>query len=212
MELIKDKLYEIREQYEYSMSNGDKRVENWFLMSSPWPTLAVILVYYIFIWLGPKYMENREAYKLQTPMIIYNFSIMGLSVYIWCSCVYSMYMAGYKFSCTPVSYTYDTYDITIAAALWWYYFSKGIELLDTVFFILRKKNNQLSFLHVYHHSTMFILWWIGVKWVAGGQSTVGASINCFVHIIMYFYYGMSALGPRFQKFLWWKKYLTILQL
>lgn len=29
---------------------------------------------------------------------------------------------------------------------------------------------------------------------------------------MYSYYLFSALGPRFQKFLWWKKYLTALQM
>ena len=44
-----------------------------------------------------------------------------------------------------------------------------MEFADTAFFILRKKNNQLTFLHVYHHSTMFCLWWIGIKWVAGGS-------------------------------------------
>jgi len=42
-------------------------------------------------------------------------------------------------------------------------------MIDTLFFIVRKKNNQVSFLHVYHHASMFPLWWIGVKWVAGGQ-------------------------------------------
>ena len=47
--------------------------------------------------------------------------------------------------------------------------------MDTFFFILRKKNNQISFLHVYHHATMFPLWWIGVKWVAGGQCTISHS-------------------------------------
>jgi len=59
--------------------------------------------------------------------------------------------------------------LQIASALWWYYISKGVEFLDTVFFILRKKFTQVSFLHVYHHCTMFILWWIGMKWVPGGQ-------------------------------------------
>lgn len=38
-----------------------------------------------------------------------------------------------------------------------------------MFFILRKKNNQLTFLHVYHHGTMIFNWWAGVKYVAGGQ-------------------------------------------
>lgn len=40
-----------------------------------------------------------------------------------------------------------------------------------VFFILRKKNSQLTFLHVYHHGTMIFNWWAGVKFVAGGQCT-----------------------------------------
>lgn len=40
---------------------------------------------------------------------------------------------------------------------------------DTACLVLRKKSNQLTFLHIYHHSTMFCLWWIGVKWVAGGS-------------------------------------------
>lgn len=29
---------------------------------------------------------------------------------------------------------------------------------------------------------------------------------------MYFYYMMSAMGPEYQKYLWWKKYLTTIQL
>ena len=55
----------------------------------------------------------------------------------------------------------------------------------------------------------------------GGYSTLfffllaafmGAMVNAFIHVIMYTYYGMAALGPQFQKYLWWKKYLTRLQL
>lgn len=40
----------------------------------------------------------------------------------------------------------------------------------------------------------------------------GAMLNSFVHVIMYTYYGVAALGPKYQKYLWWKKYLTMLQL
>lgn len=40
----------------------------------------------------------------------------------------------------------------------------------------------------------------------------GAQMNAFIHVIMYMYYGLAACGPKFQKYLWWKRYLTILQL
>ena len=37
------------------------------------------------------------------------------------------------------------------------------------FFILRKKNNQMTFLHIYHHGTMVFNWWLGAKYAPGGQ-------------------------------------------
>ena len=49
-----------------------------------------------------------------------------------------------------------------------FYFSKLVEFMDTIFFILRKKNSQITFLHVYHHVTMPFIWWIAIKWFAGG--------------------------------------------
>lgn len=97
-------------------------------------------------------------------------------------------------------------------AVWWYYFSKLLEFCDTVFFILRKKDKQFTFLHVYHHSTMFSLCWIGIKWVPSGSTFLPAMVNSFIHVLMYSYYALSALGPKIEKYLWWKKYLTILQL
>ncbi|XP_078417083.1 ELOVL fatty acid elongase 8b isoform X3 [Cetorhinus maximus] len=81
-----------------------------------------------------------------------------------------------------------------------------------IFFILRKKYNQITFLHVYHHGTMIFNWWAGVKYVPGGQSFFIGLLNSFVHIVMYLYYGIAAMGPHMQKYLWWKRYLTMLQL
>lgn len=47
---------------------------------------------------------------------------------------------------------------------------------------------------------------------SGGMGSFHAMVNSSVHVVMYFYYGLSAAGPRFQKFLWWKKYMTAIQL
>lgn len=40
----------------------------------------------------------------------------------------------------------------------------------------------------------------------------GATINSGIHVLMYGYYGLAAFGPKIQKYLWWKKYLTIIQM
>jgi len=100
----------------------------------------------------------------------------------------------------------------MARAVWLYYIAKITELLDTVFFVLRKKQRQISFLHLYHHTLMPVCAFIGVKYFAGGHGTLLGFINSFIHIIMYAYYLLSAMGPAVQKYLWWKKYITILQI
>ncbi|MGH0191423.1 UNVERIFIED_CONTAM: hypothetical protein FKN15_063696 [Acipenser sinensis] len=55
-------------------------------------------------------------------------------------------------------------------------------------------------------------WWFGVKFAAGGLGTFHALLNSIVHVIMYSYYGLSAMGPAYQKYLWWKKHMTTIQL
>lgn len=81
-----------------------------------------------------------------------------------------------------------------------------------LFFILRKKNQHVSTLHVIHHGVMPFSVWMGVKFAPGGHSTFFALLNTFVHIVMYFYYMVAAMGPQFQKYIWWKKYLTTMQM
>uniref|UniRef100_A0A8C5CB07 Elongation of very long chain fatty acids protein n=1 Tax=Gadus morhua TaxID=8049 RepID=A0A8C5CB07_GADMO len=200
------------EFYKWSLTISDKRVEKWPMMSSPLPTLAISCLYLLFLWAGPRYMQDRQPFVLRKTLIVYNFSMVVLNFYIAKELLIASRAAGYSYLCQPVNYSEDENEVRIASALWWYYISKGVEFLDTVFFILRKKFNQVSFLHVYHHCTMFILWWIGMKWVPGGQAFFGAGINSSIHVLMYGYYGLAALGPQIQKYLWWKKYLTIIQM
>ena len=45
-----------------------------------------------------------------------------------------------------------------------------------------------------------------------GHGTFYVIINSFVHVVMYTYYLVAALGPEFKKYLWWKKYVTVLQI
>lgn len=194
------------------VDNGDKRTDPWLLVYSPVPVTLIFLLYLFVIWAGPRLMKHREPFELKVVLIVYNFAMVGLSVYMCHEFLVTSWLLNYSLLCQPVDYSTSPLAMRMARVCWWFFFSKVIELSDTLLIILRKKNNQLTFLHVYHHSTMIFNWWLGVKYVAGGQSFFVGLINTFVHVIMYSYYGLAALGPHMQKYLWWKRYLTSLQL
>lgn len=194
-------------------NNSDPRVKNWFMMSSPFPTLFICLFYAYFVKvLGPKLMENRKPFDLKKILLFYNFFQVVFSSWLFYESLVSGWGGRYSFRCQPVDYSNNPIALRMVRGCWWYYFSKFIEFLDTIFFVLRKKNNQITTLHVIHHGCMPISVWFGVKFSPGGHSSFFGFLNTFVHIWMYSYYFLSALGPKVQRFLWWKKYLTTLQM
>ncbi|XP_012350816.1 elongation of very long chain fatty acids protein AAEL008004 isoform X4 [Apis florea] len=175
-----DRFHEILDKH------ADQRTTNWFMMSSPFPTLFICLSYvYGVKVLGPKLMENRKPFQLKNVLIVYNLFQMVFSAWLFYEMVH---------------------------ACWWYYFSKFTEFMDTIFFVLRKKNDHVSILHVIHHGCMPMSVWFGVKFTPGGHSTFFGLLNTFVHIVMYTYYLLAAMGPKLQPYLWWKKYLTVFQM
>ncbi|XP_068447532.1 very long chain fatty acid elongase 4-like [Clinocottus analis] len=194
------------------VENGDKRADQWPLVYSPVPIAIIFLVYLCVVWAGPRLMKHREPFDLKGFLIAYNFAMVGLSAYMFYEFVVTSWLSSYSLLCQPVDYSDSPLAVRMAKACWWFFFSKVIELTDTVFFILRKKNSQLTYLHIYHHGPLMFNWWVGMKYVAGGQSFFICMVNTFIHLVMYSYYGLAALGPHMQKYLWWKRYLTSLQL
>jgi len=200
-------------QYDVAIyKNQDLRTAKWFLVEDPFPPFMILISYLTFCAFHKKIASFLPKYDLKYVMMMYNFFLVTLSMYMAYEFFMSSYLAGYSLTCQPVDYTESKLALRMASVCWWYFISKYIELLDTVFFVLRKKFNQISFLHVYHHSTMLIWWWLGIKYIAGGQSFFLALLNSSVHVVMYLYYFLSAFGPKMQKYLWWKKYITKLQL
>ncbi|XP_076686841.1 very long chain fatty acid elongase AAEL008004 isoform X4 [Andrena cerasifolii] len=202
-----DRLHEILDK------NADQRTTDWFMMSSPFPTLFICLAYvYVVKVLGPKIMENRKPFQLKNALVVYNMLQMLFSAWLFYECLMGGWWGQYSFRCQPVDYTDNPTAIRMVHACWWYYFSKFTEFMDTIFFVLRKKNDHVSTLHVIHHGCMPMSVWFGVKFTPGGHSTFFGLLNTFVHIVMYTYYLLAAMGPRLQPYLWWKKYLTVFQM
>jgi len=93
-------------------------------------------------------------------------------------------------------------------AVWIHYCDKYLEFFDTYFMVLRGRMDQVSFLHVYHHTSIAWAWWAGLTLWPGGDSYFGALLNSFIHVLMYSYYTLSLLRIACP----WKKYLTFAQL
>ena len=85
-------------------------------------------------------------YNIDQIIRVYNITMVMLNIYI----AYEMLVntiGYYNWICEPVDPTMNKRSMRIASAIYLYWFSKLIDLLDSVFFILRGKYNQGKFLH-----------------------------------------------------------------
>lgn len=89
---------------------------------------------------------------------------------------------------------------------------KIVDLIETGMFVLRKKYNQISWLHLYHHFTTALVAWISTRYIAGGMAVFYPAMNCSVHVIMYTYYLLSTTDSLKRYVLPFKRYVTIIQM
>merc|ERR1711971_1145019 len=79
------------EWYDHLMVDlRDPRVDNWLGMTSIWPTIIICTAYVYFVKVvGPRLMKDREPYELKNILLVYNFSQVLFS--FW------MFMEGWGF-------------------------------------------------------------------------------------------------------------------
>uniref|UniRef100_A0A336LS88 Elongation of very long chain fatty acids protein n=1 Tax=Culicoides sonorensis TaxID=179676 RepID=A0A336LS88_CULSO len=206
-----------------SISNDTNQVSsevqndhNWFLWSSPIPIIGIVIGYLIFVlYIGPKWMKNRAPYNLKHIIIAYNIMQVMHNLYmLWIALTsISLFRVFFSFNCAALTpHEESAWNYDIRHGFWIYTMNKLLDLIDTVFFVLRKKQRHISFLHVYHHSSMPLLAFFFGKYAPGHEPTIVALCNTTIHVMMYSYYLMAAAGPKFRRFLWLKKYITMMQM
>lgn len=156
------------------------------------------------------WMSRREPFKLLQFMRLYNLTCVLLAGAVCYGII--EHIIKYR-SIAFVGNTKYLDARTEAGAhfnffMWLYYIQKFWEFLDSFIFILRHKWNQLSFLHVYHHSSICIITFMYITMSGSGDNAFGAFFNAFVHVLMYSHYLCATFGVK----TWWKPYLTQLQL
>merc|ERR1711988_1464981 len=86
--------------------------------------------------------------------------------------------------------------------------SKILDFMDTFFIVTGKKWTQLSFLHVYHHATIFLFYWLNLHVNYDGDIYLTIVLNGLIHAMGYTYYFVSL----HTRDIWWKSFLTSSQM
>lgn len=209
-----DKLSSELNNLTFSITDPD--TDSWFLYSSPLPSVLILTFYTTFsLYLGPKLMKDRKPFNLLWVIRAYNVFQIGHNTFLLLKGVThaNYFEVMFKLGCHQMSQQDQIeFNIGINEAFWHYYVNKLMDLLDTIFFVLRKKQSHITFLHIYHHISMVILVYGIGKYFAGSEGQLTGFINIIVHIFMYFYYTVSSFGTTFTFHLKYKKYLTRMQI
>lgn len=197
--------------YDEAMVNGTHYNEGKFIMSLP-TIVAANLAYFLTIFLLWRHFrrEDVKSPNLKWVIFVYNGICVSLAAYVAGSMIYFKILNPGKFMCNSK----NPADWTLSEAKWqahlvfWFNAQKYWEFLDTCFFVMRKSWRQVTFLGLYHHSSITVVSALFNWYSFTGDFYLPCILNCTVHVFMYSHYMLSTLGVKS----WWKPYLTIMQL
>lgn len=210
MALVLRNLFEYYQKYHDAQ---DPRTVELILMNPPWMPFVIVGAYLYFVQsLGPKLMANRKPFDLRNTLLVYNLLQVAANLYLAYFGTKLMIEAKVSLTCQSVDRSTSPRGMREVQLVHYYYLLKVADLFDTIFFVLRKKQSHVSFLHVYHHAMMILLPFFYSRIYPGGHGSVLGLVNTYVHAAMYFYFFLSVWRPEWTRDLRWKKLVTIIQM
>lgn len=193
--------------YTYDFWDDYGSVEMKGRYSSPAPLIPIVGAYLWFVLIfGPRFMKTRKPYNVSFYMKWYNYINIVANGILCASSLWYTRMGYDVWFCQPFSSYVPEGLPEIGGFI--YIALKVFDLMDTVFFVLRKKWNQITLLHIIHHSIMPFTGYMAMKVAFSPSPGIVLILNTFVHTIMYYYYHLASQGHQ----VWWKKYITMIQL
>lgn len=177
--------------------------------------LLIIITYIGFVKVfGPKFMMDRKPFDLRPLMLFFNSFMLAVNGSGFVIGLVASDFGSRLFSCTRVSESgkEDFKELLLIYLGYVYLIARILDMGDTLFFVLRKKFNNINFLHVFHHSAVPLIAFAGLKLHPAPHAGFLPMTNVFVHTFLHAYYAMSCMGPEMSRFIWWKKHLTQMQL
>lgn len=131
--------------------------------------LFCIFAGYLWIVLlaGPKFMKNREAFNITKVVQFYNIcQVIVCSIYVIRSQMIGFTM-NHLWKCERFEFLSEDIKLEVRIGFWFFLLVRLAEFWETIFFILRKKPNQASFLHIFHHIGSVLMTWLFIVMNAG---------------------------------------------
>eukprot|EP01013_Petalomonas_cantuscygni_P030308 TRINITY_DN56266_c0_g1_i1.p1 TRINITY_DN56266_c0_g1~~TRINITY_DN56266_c0_g1_i1.p1 ORF type:complete len:329 (+),score=44.83 TRINITY_DN56266_c0_g1_i1:105-989(+) len=188
-----------------------------WMIAHPEVPMVAVFVYFLFVMIVPKLLpplppsapKSRFRESLKRLEVLWNaglalFSIIGL-IRVVPRLLSNLRLFGLQYTVCAVAL--HSYGVG-GSGLWVYLFimSKFVELGDTVFLILQRRHS-VRFLHWYHHITVLLYCWHSYV-TKSGNGLWFATMNLFVHSLMYTYFALTGVGIRPR----WNMALTVLQI
>ena len=168
---------------------SDPRVNQYFLLrGGPWINWSIISMYVYFVLkLGPTLMKNRQPMSFQKLILTYNLFMITANAYFFYQIVVQfrfgidMKLFNFELNRTELDNSPRALEVLKLGNL--FLITKYLDLIETVFFVMRKKYSQITSLHVYHHSVVPILVHMFLKVSpTGGPGCMFPLLNTFIHV------------------------------
>ncbi|XP_018496161.1 elongation of very long chain fatty acids protein AAEL008004 [Galendromus occidentalis] len=192
----------------------DPRTADWpFIGNLPFVLMLTLGYCYIVKVAGPRWMADRPAFNVKPLVQLYNISMVLFNLAFMIQFLRHSYLGGgYNIFCQGMTHSTDENSMKVLSLCYWYFWVRVGDFLDTLFFLLHKKFSHITTLHYTHHALVVWSGWLWLTYGADGQTLLGLIVNSGIHVVMYTYYFLAALGPHMQPYLWWKKYITKAQI
>lgn len=190
--------------------NNENKYESEILLENSTNILGLVTMVSFYIicsaYIGPALMRNRKPFDCFHAMRLYNLINFLINTYL-VGAVWRNSNHGWNFITCDANRVI-TPEFPIIG--YCFYVSRVFDWFDTLFFVLRKKESQITRLHLIHHAYVPIALYLNT--IVSPSSFVGFFflLNGPIHMIMYLYYFLATF-PSLSKHLWWKRYLTGLQ-
>lgn len=174
-------------------------------LSSSNTVLLIISLYYTLIFGGQHVLKGTKSFKLNALFQLHNFFLTTVSLILLILLLEQIIPIIHKNGLFFAICDAGALTQPIMTIYYINYLIKYFEFLDTFFLVLKHK--KLTFLHTYHHGATALLCYTELV----GYTTISwvpISLNLAVHVLMYWYYFLSARGIR----VWWKQLITIFQI